>query len=195
MSTQVELRTRRLLLRPFTTGDVEEVLEYTQDPEWARYQVNIPPVPFSKKAAEELVTMFSNPPESQGILRIFAVVLDGKVIGEIGLNRREEDTRNDRFELVYSLSRQYWGRGLTTEGARAAMNWAFQTYPNFNRMYVWCDPRNVGSWRVMEKLGMHREGLLRQHLKWNGEYRNTLYYGILRSEWQNNNRQKPDGGL
>ena len=184
MSTQVELRTVRLILRPFTKNDIEDVLEYTQDPEWARYQVNIPTIPFSREVAEELITMFSNPSDSQGILQMFAVVLRGKVIGEICLNQHEEDRRNDRFEITYSLSRQHWGKGLTTEGTRAVMNWAFRTHGSLNRMYAWCDPRNVGSWRVMEKLDMHREGLLRCHLKWNGEYRDALYYGILRSEWQ-----------
>ena len=183
MSERVELKTNRLLLRPFTMRDVEDVFEYTQDHEWARYQVNIPPVPLSREAAEKLVNMFSNPPDSQGILQIFAVVLDGKVVGEICLNQHEEDRRNDRFELTYTLSRQHWGKGLTTEGTRAVMNWAFKTHTSFNRMYAWCDPRNTGSWRVMEKLGMHKEGLLQQHLKWNGEYRDVLYYGILRSEW------------
>ncbi|MFC1957403.1 GNAT family N-acetyltransferase [Chloroflexota bacterium] len=70
-----------------------------------------------------------------------------------------------------------------TEAARAVMNWAFQTY-SFNRMFAYCDPRNVGSRRVLEKLGMEREGQLRSHLKWNGEFRDQLYYGILLTEWE-----------
>jgi ribosomal-protein-alanine N-acetyltransferase len=179
----VVLKTNRLLLRQFTPDDVDDVLEYTQDPEWSRYQVNIPPVPLSRKMAEELVAMFSNPPATQGILQIFAIVLKGKVIGELCLNQHEEDRRNERFELTYSISRQHWGKGLMTEATQEAVNWAFQTF-SFNRMYAWCDPKNIGSWRVMEKLGMKREGLLRSHIKWNGEFRDQLYYGMLREEWR-----------
>ncbi len=180
-----KLTTERLLLRPFTLDDVDDVLEYTNDPEWARYQVNIPPVPYSRKDAEALVDMFSDSSNWThiGILRIFAIVLEGKVIGEIGINQREEDRKNERIEIVYSLSRQHWGKGLMTEAALAVMNWAFQTC-SFNRMYAYCDPRNVGSRRVLEKLGMKREGQLRSHLKWNGEFRDQLYYGILRAEWK-----------
>lgn len=180
----VELRTERLLFRPFTLDDVEDLLEYTQDPEWARFQNNIPPVPYSREDAEKIVTMFSNSSvwEKVGILQIFTIVFDNKVIGEIGVNQREEDRKNERTELVYSLSRQYWGKGLMTEAARAVMNWAFQTY-SFNRMYAYCDPRNIGSRRVLEKIGMKQEGLLRGHLVWNGEVRDAMYYGILRSEW------------
>ena len=177
-----ELRTERLLLRPFTLDDVGDVLEYTNDPEWARYQVNIPPVPYTRKNAEALVAMFSDP-QNWEKLQIFAIVFKGKVIGEIGLNQRDEDRRNERAELTYSLSRQHWGKGLMTEAARAIMNWAFQTY-SFNRLFAYCDPRNVRSRRVLEKLGMKHEGQLRSHLKWNGEFRDQLYYGILRAEWK-----------
>ena len=173
------------MLRPFKANDIDDVLEYTQDPEWARYQVNIPPVPFSRKDAESLVAMFSDPSTwvKTGILQMFAIVFEGKVIGEIVLNQRDYDRQNVRVELAYSLSRQHWRKGLMTEAARAVMNWAFQTY-SFNRMCAWCDPRNFGSWRVLEKLGMKREGQLRSHVKWNDEFRDQLCYGILCSEWK-----------
>ena len=179
----VTLKTERLLLRPFTLDDVDDVLAYTDDPEWARYQVNIPPVPFTRKTAETLVAMFSDPAKwkAPGILRIFAVTLDGRVVGEVCVNRRKEDRKNERLEITYSLARRHWGKGLMTEAARAVMDWAFRTY-DFNRIYAYCDPRNTGSRRVLEKLGMKPEGQLRSHLKWNGEFRDKLYYGILRSE-------------
>jgi len=129
MNRPIKLTTERLLLRPFTLDDVGDVLEYNNDPEWARYQVNILPHPFTRKDAETLVAMFSNPssweighpglPSSgsgAGLLQIFAIVLEDKVIGEICLNQRDEDRQNERAELVYSLSRQHWGKGLMTEG-------------------------------------------------------------------------------
>jgi len=196
MNRPIKLTTERLLLRPFTLDDVGDVLEYNNDPEWARYQVNIPPHPFTRKDAETLVAMFSNPssweighpglPSSgsgAGLLQIFAIVLEDKVIGEICLSQRDEDCQNERAELAYSLSRRHWGKGLISEAARAVINWAFQTY-SFNRMFATCDPRNIRSCRVLEKLGMKREGQLRSHLKWNGELRDQLYYGILRDEWK-----------
>ncbi len=178
----IRLTTERLLLRPFTLDDVGDVHEYTNDLEWARYQVNIPTPPYTRKDTESLVAMFSNQSNLE-MLQILAIVLEDKVIGETTLNQRDEDLKNERVELAYSLSRQHWGKGLMTEAARAVMNWAFQTY-SFNRMFAWCDPRNVGSRRVLEKLGMRREGQLRSHLKWNGEFRDQLCYGILRTEWK-----------
>ena len=178
-----KLTTDRLILRPFTMNDIDDVLEYSNDPEMARYGVYTPPLPYTRKVAEELVTMFSNPPDSQGILQVFAVVLESKVIGEIGLNQHYEDRQNDRVEIVYSLSHQHWNKGLTTEAARAVVDWVFQTH-SIHRLYAWSDPRNTGSWRVMEKLGMKYEGQLRSHTKWNGTFRDRVYYGILRTEWE-----------
>ena len=182
MDRPVRLTTERLLLRLFTMDDVGDVLEYSKDPEWARYQKNIPPHPFSRKDASALVAMFSAPSNWESH-QTFAIVFGGKVIGEITLNQRVEDRNNKRSELVYSLSRQHWGKGLMTEAGQAVVNWAFQTY-SFNRMFTTCDPRNVGSCRVLEKLGMSREGLLRNHVIWQGEVRDVMYYGILRAGWK-----------
>ena len=129
MKQSVELRTERILLRPFTLDDVDDVLEYINDPEWAEYQVNIQSAPYTRKDVETLVEMFSDPshwetghPELQpfangaGLLQILAVVFEGKVIGEIALNQRDEDRRNERVELAYTLSRQHWNKGLMTDG-------------------------------------------------------------------------------
>jgi len=140
MVKPIEIRTERLLLRPFRMSDVDDWLEITADQDWARYQINIPPVPLSRKQAEELTAMFSDTAawEKIGLLQIFAIVLDDKVIGEIALNRREDDRPNERVEIGYSLIRRHWNQGLMTEAARAVMDWAFQNY-SFNRLYALCD--------------------------------------------------------
>jgi ribosomal-protein-alanine N-acetyltransferase len=190
------LKTLRLLLRPFNLNDVEDVLEYTSDPEWARYQHNIPPHPFSRKDVESLVAMFSDSStwetghpglsssgSGAGLLQIFAIVFDDKVIGDIALSQRADDSQNERAELAFSLARRHWGIGLMTEAAKAFVDWAFRVY-TFKRIFATCDPRNAGSCRVLEKVGMMREGQLRNHVKWNGEVRDQVYYGMLREEWK-----------
>ncbi len=169
MDKAVELTTNRLSLRPLNLYDIDDIYEYTNDPEWARYQVNIPSVPFSRNTVEELVTMFSNPPDSQGILQMFAIVYDGKVIGEICLNQHDEYLCSDRCEIIYALSRIFWGKGLMTEAVKAVMNWAFSTHQNLHRMYACCNPKNIGSQRVLEKLGLS----------------GRVNYGITRNETTN----------
>jgi [ribosomal protein S5]-alanine N-acetyltransferase len=185
MDKSIELKTARLLLRPYKKTDINDLIEISCDPEWARYQTGIPPTPYSRESAEKLMAMFCSPEKwcGIGILRVFVITLNGKVIGEIGLNQREEERAANMVEIIYSLSTRYWNKGYVTEAAQAATDWVFTHY-GINKLYAYCDPRNTGSWRVMEKLGMKREGQLRQHTLWNGEYRDKLYYSILRDEWE-----------
>ena len=184
MDKSIELRTKRLLLRRYRQEDLGDLIEYANSPGWERYLVNVP-YPYTKQVAEKFLAMFLDTAtwEKEGILANFALVLNGKVVGEVYLNQQAHDRENERTEIGYSLSSQHWNKGLMTEAARAVLNWSFETY-SINRMFATCDPRNTGSWRVMEKLGMKREGQLRNHVVWNGEARDQLYYGLLRSEWK-----------
>ena len=80
-----------------------------------------------------------------------------------------------------------WGQGLVSEAARAVLACAF-TALALAKVYTFADVRNVGSWRVMEKIGMHREGLLRQHRILHGERVDDVWYGLLRGEWDGQTR-------
>jgi RimJ/RimL family protein N-acetyltransferase len=87
-------------------------------------------------------------------------------------------------EMGYSIARSYWRRGLATEAARAVMEAAFTAYASLNRLRAMADARNLGSLRVMEKLGMVREGILRQNRRVRGEYIDEVWCGVLRPEWE-----------
>ena len=63
------------------------------------------------------------------------------------------------------------------------MDWGFREFA-LHKVFARADLRNVASWRVMEKLGMAREGVLRSHTRLRDEYFDDVYYGILRDEWQ-----------
>ncbi len=178
MTQPIELRTQRLLLRPFVFGDVENVFEYATSPEWATYLANATPQPYTRLDAEEFVTR--SVLGSWDIRPTFAVVLQGRVIGAIILVIEPE---HGRAEIGYSISSKYWGKGLVPEAGIAVIGWAFQAY-SLDKIYARCDARNQRSWRVMEKLGMAREGLLRSHEEWRHERRDILCYGVLRREWK-----------
>jgi ribosomal-protein-alanine N-acetyltransferase len=63
-------------------------------------------------------------------------------------------------EIGYALARRHWGRGLMPEAARAVTHWAI-AQPEIERVWAVCDVDNLASARVLEKIGMWREGLLR----------------------------------
>ena len=179
MPPPTTIHTQRLILRPFALKDVGDVLAYASDPEWSRF---LPvPYPYTLKDAEEFVAknVLRNRDEGHG----FAVELGGVVIGGIDLRLEASIAVGS---LHYSISRTHWNKGLMTEAARAVMNWGFEEF-DLAKIYSWADVENVGSWRVMEKIGMTREGTLRSQGVNRGVRQDYHYYGILRSEWK---RQK-----
>ena len=171
------IETARLQLRPFRMRDVDDVLVYAADPEWARYQPV--PQPYTQADAETFIA--GQVLLDREVHPAWAIVHAGAVIGGINL-RFHFDHRVG--EMGYSIARSYWGRGLATEAARAVVAAAFAVYASLHRIRAMADARNIGSLRVMEKLGMVREGVLRQNRLMRGELIDEVWCGVLRPEWE-----------
>lgn len=172
------IETSRLLLRPFEIGDVDDVFAYARDPEWSRF-LRLLPRPYEAADAERFI--------ARQILRdravhpSWAVVDDGTVVG--GVNLRF-DTTHRLAELGYSIARSRWNQGYCSEAARSVIDAAFERRPNLNRIHARADSDNDGSQRVMEKIGMTREGVLRSSRVERGEVYDEVWYAILRTEWE-----------
>jgi RimJ/RimL family protein N-acetyltransferase len=155
---------------------VGAVFAYATDAEWARY---LPvPQPYTARDAEVFVA-------SQLLLdhaqhATWAIECQGVLIG--GVNIRFFGNHHIG-ELGYGLAPAHWGQGFITEAAAAVVQAAFDTYPQLHRVRASADPRNTGSLRVMEKLGMQREAHLRQNRLHRGEWVDEAWCGLLRSEW------------
>ena len=81
-------------------------------------------------------------------------------------------------ELGFAVSRDRWGQGYATEAARAILDFGFADL-GLRRIYATCRPENVGSSRVLEKIGMSREGRLRDHVLIRGDWRDSLLYAAV----------------
>ncbi|HLF08482.1 MAG TPA: GNAT family protein [Dehalococcoidia bacterium] len=184
MIERIELRTERLLLRPYRFDDVEDELVYRSDPEFARYLYHLPQ-PFTRRHAEGMVAVNVSEPWEK--YQTFAVVLARRVIGTVNL---EQDAENRIAMLGYAIGRDYWGKGIAPEAARALIDWGFETF-KLAKIWASTDARHERSWRVMEKLGMRREGLLRSHSLARGERHDSVHYGLLREEWEALRRYGP----
>jgi RimJ/RimL family protein N-acetyltransferase len=164
-------------LRPFRLRDVDDVLVYATDPEWAHY---LPvPQPYTPADAEKFIA--SQVLLDHEVHPTWAITHAGAVIG--GINVRFHFDHHVG-EMGYSIARSSWGQGLATEAARAVMEVAFTAYASLNRLRAMADARNIGSLRVMEKLGMVREGVLRQNRLVRGEFIDEVWCGVLRTEWE-----------
>jgi [ribosomal protein S5]-alanine N-acetyltransferase len=81
------------------------------------------------------------------------------------------------------MRRKHWGRGYATEAAAEVIRYGFEEC-GLQRIFAGCFLRNPASGRVLEKVGMQREGTLRRHqMKW-GEPLDIAFYGLLREEWE-----------
>lgn len=178
----MQIITSRLLLRDFTPHDVEAVHTFDSDPELARYRSG-------GKVTEADTHAFIQRTQSwqQSEARpIYALALilkeQAEMIGVVGLTRTSHEL--DEAELWYRLSRMYWKQGYTTEAARAMLSFGF-TDLRLHRVAAMCHPDNLGSKRVMEKVGMHYEGRLRENaLNADGTWRDSLLYAIIDHEWR-----------
>ena len=168
-----ELRTARLLLRPFGLDDVDDVFAYASDPEWSRY-LEVPH-PYVRRDAEEFLAraIFTSTGEN---LR-WAIEHGGRASGFLNLT-----AASGSAEVGYGIARTLWGQGLVTEAAGAAIAYGFESL-GLERIYAYAVTENEASWRVMEKLGMQREGVLRRRRQIRGEYVDDVLYAILRDDW------------
>ena len=130
---------------------LDSTLEYSCDPENARYMIYYPhscaqeTADFLKKCDLE----WSKPlPDFYE----FAVIKEGEHIG--GITLYIEDERRTA-ELGWILNKRYWGNGYAYEAANALIEFASRTL-GIKRFIAMCDSGNTASYKIMEKLGMHR---------------------------------------
>jgi ribosomal-protein-alanine N-acetyltransferase len=176
MTKRPALRTERLVLRPFEMDDAPVVQALAGEREIAATTLLIPH-PYPDSAAEQWIGTHQAGFE-EGRSAIFAITLaeSGALIGAIGLTISAE---HHRAELGYWIGRDHWGRGYATEAGRAVIDYAFREL-DLQRVEAHHFANNPSSGRVLEKLGMQREGYMRRSVfKW-GDFVDTIHYAILR---------------
>ena len=179
------LRTDRLLLRPFTRGDVDAVYEYRRREDVARYLFD---VALSREecalAIQQRIGQTALEQEDDKIILAVELPQTGALVGEITLILRSLDARQG--EIGWIFNPDYQGNGYATEAATALLDLAFGP-GDMHRVMARCDVRNDPSWRLMERLGMRREAHFREHAIFKGEWDQEYIYAILRREWLGRN--------
>ena len=174
-----------MVLRPFRDEDVDDVFDYATDPEWARH---LPvPRPYTRLAAEQFVGAAIGAVD--GTRLVWAITREGRVSGSINLWILEPGAG----EIGYDIARRLWGRGLATEAAVAVVAFGFGSL-GLGRIEATADIRNAASWRVMEKLGMQREGPVRMDGPVPGERVDGVRYVVRREEWLAREHQRRSEG-
>ena len=181
---QPSLQTERLILRPFFMSDAAAVFEIVDNESVASMTRSIT-LPYSLAMAEAWIEPQAKNWSAQSAA-VFAMCWRGKklegvspqelqVIGAIGLQISEED---EKGELGYWISETFWGHGIATEAASAMVKFGFEMLC-LNKIFASHMVKNPASGRVMEKIGMSKEGISRDHVKKWGQFEDAVFYGIL----------------
>ncbi|PGT75335.1 MULTISPECIES: GNAT family N-acetyltransferase [Bacillaceae] len=175
--------TNRLLLRKINLNDLDDIFEFSSDPEVAHHmtwEVN--------KSKEETLNNFISVVMNSyktGQSADWALVHkeSNKVIGTCSFVDWSND--NQKAEIGYVLNRKYWGQGLASEAIKEVIKYGFETL-ELNRIEGGCDTDNIGSEKVLLKAGFKYEGTLRKNEYIKGQFRDTKLFSILKEDYLTN---------
>ncbi|NTW42737.1 MAG: GNAT family N-acetyltransferase [Cellulomonadaceae bacterium] len=169
-----ELTTERLLLRDFSEADLDAVHAYAGDPEVCRY-VDWGPntLAQSRSFINEMVAARA---DERRTSITWAVTTAGRLVGACSVTTTSEQHR--RGALGYVLARAHWGQGYATEAASAVLRFAHDEL-GLDRVEATCRPANIASQRVLTRIGMQQEGLLRSHTVIRGRREDSLLFASV----------------
>lgn len=175
----MELHTDRLILREFVADDWPAVLAYQRDPRYLRLYE------WTGRTEEDVrafVQMFIDQQQQRPRTRFqLAVTLkaDGRLIGNCGIRLPAAGAHD--ADIGYELAPDEWGHGYATEAARAIVRFGFEEL-GLHRISADTVADNTASAHVLTKLGMTREGRLRDKLYYKGRYWDVVLFGMIKPD-------------
>jgi len=174
------LITKRLLLRELRLSDAPAVAASAGDHRVAQFLIEVPspyPVSLARRWITGRIAWWEL---GRGItLAITSREAPDLLLGSVSLRHHARDRR---AELGYWLAAPAWGRGYATEATTAAVDFGFRQLA-LARIYAQVIVGNAASMRVLDKLGMVKEGTKRRHLRKGRRLHDVVFYGLLREEW------------
>jgi len=174
------LETERLRLRPYREDDGDAVFALYSDPTVVRYW-SFPAWTQRSQADAYLKRVFAETDAGEIFPWVVADRASDHLAGTLTLFSLHCEQL--RAEIGYSLAPNFQGRGLASEALRCGLGYAFDRL-GLLRIEADIDPRNEPSWRLLERLGFVREGLLRKRWRVKGEVCDTAFYGLLEEDFK-----------
>ena len=171
---------QRLVLRRFDDNDIAAFQAYRNDPEVARYQSW---EGCTLDQARSFVRVQKAQPEAapgEWLQIAIALQATNALIGDCALKIHAHDRR--QAVIGFTLARAYQGQGFAFEAVACLLDYLFGEL-HLHRVCADADPRNTASCRLLERLGMRREGHLVQSLWFKGDWVDEVLFAILSNEW------------
>lgn len=136
------------------------------------------PYPYNKEHAEAFI--YSMITSDKNIVYAWAITLDDKAIGSIGVFRKE-NIHYRTAEMGYYIGEAYWGKGIGTKAVRDACDYIFN---NTDIIRIFAEPfaYNAASCRILEKAGFAYEGTMRKNAIKNGQILDMKLYAIVKEQ-------------
>lgn len=176
------IRTPRLDLRPVTTDDFTAIHAYQRLPEVCRYLYWGPLDEAGSRASVATKCSRTTLRESGDILQLAVVVREtGTLVGDVTFVWTSAEHRQGGIGYVFHPD--HAGHGYATEASRALLKLGFEEL-RLHRIQAELDGRNTASAKLLERLGMRREGHLRENEFLDGEWSDEVIYAMLAREWR-----------
>ena len=178
---QTSLKASRLVLRPLMIKDAISLRELANSPKIADSCIWLPH-PCSKGLAKSWIRGAAER-YAAGTGAEFGIQLKsgGELFGVVGFDDRS--VNNASAELGFLLDPRWWGQGYTTEAADLMVWYGFK-HLKLNRIFAHYRVSNPASGRVLAKLGMKQEGLMRQCVRKGKGFEDMSLMALLRDEWE-----------
>ncbi len=166
-------------LRAWKIEDAQSLAQAADNLNIAKNLRNVFPNPYTLEAAVWYINDSIANAEKKQIN--YAIVADGQAVGSIGIFVKD-DVYEKSAELGYWLSEDYWNKGIMSKAVQMICKEAFE---RFDIIRIFAEPfaDNVGSRRVLEKVGFTCEGTMQNGVCKNGEIHSYCMYSILREEF------------
>ncbi|MDQ3618547.1 MAG: GNAT family N-acetyltransferase [Actinomycetota bacterium] len=176
------IETDRLTIRPFTGDDLDALHGIQSKRELTTYLYW---EPRSRNEVVEVLDSRIDRPFDEVYrtgLALAVVVRDtNTLIGDVSLTVLSRE--HAQGEIGFVLDPDQQGRGYGREAATVLLRFGFEDL-ELHRIIGRCDPRNVPSWRLLERLGMRREAHFRESEIFKGEWGDEYVYALLAADWR-----------
>ena len=175
------LQTERLILRNPQVADAEAIFRIMSDPQVLRY-FGSAPMTDPEQALRRIASFHADFAAKEGIRWAITSRSDGRFLGTCGFWRLVKE--HFRAEIGYELAPEWWGQGIMPEAIDAALNFGFQSM-GLHSVEAQIAPENIGSRRVLEKLGFVQEAYFRENYyePAEGRFTDTAVFSLLRTNW------------
>ena len=176
LARDVALRTERFELRPLSSDDAPAFFGELSDPEVVEL-TNIEPLTDEDQAVAMILRITAARAEGRGVRWTIREKASGAHVGSCGFNSLTW-AYACRGEIGYDVIRDCWGQRVMDEVLPAMLAFGFDRI-GLRRIEALVMPENERSWRLLERHGFEREGLLRDHGFWRDAFQDAYLYAKL----------------